>query len=109
MAWTIEEALVDEAIERTEKTNEGYSFWLKNIPTEISIVLSVNPVAGGFNFQLSHSIHTPIQIMAYHPSRPWGDDEAYALHLAVCTITDYYKQAINKGHIPSETWLIANN
>ncbi|MEM6190488.1 hypothetical protein [Shewanella scandinavica] len=108
MAWTIEEALVDEAIERTEQTHEGYSFWLKNIPIEISIVLSINPVAGGFNFQLSHNIHTPTQIGAYYPSRPWGDDEAYALHLAVSAITDYYKQAINEGHVPSKDWLITN-
>lgn len=106
MAWTIEEALTDDAIERAEKTNQGYSIWLEGIPIEISISLSVNPAKGGFNFHLSHHIHTPSQIGPYNPSRPWGDDEAYALHLAVTAITRYYNQAIKEGHKPSDSWLV---
>jgi len=108
MPWTIDAALEDDAIERTEKTNEGYSFWLKGIPTEIQVVLSVNPASGGYNFHLSHFIYTPKQIGPYQPSRPWGDYEAYALHLAVIAITQYYRDAINAGLAPSSAWLIAN-
>lgn len=108
MAWTIESALADEAIEKTEKTGQVYSFWLKGIPVEIQVVLSVNPERGGFNFHLSHSIHTPKQIGPYHPSRPWGDDQAYALHLAVTAVTQYYKEAISAGIAPSAKWLIPN-
>lgn len=108
MAWTIEEALKDESIERTEITGEGYSIWLKDIPTEISIVLSVNPTNQGFNFKLSHYIKTPTQIKKYVPSQPWGDYEAYALHLAVITITKHYKIAISKGYSPSTSWLVSN-
>ena len=108
MAWTIESALEDEALEKTEKTYEGYSIWLKDIPVEISIVLSVNPSRGGFDFRISHYIRTPTQIGPYIPSRPWGDDEAYALHLAVSTITQYYKDATKKGHVPSQSWLTQN-
>ena len=108
MAWTIAAALEDEAIERTEKTDKGYSFWLKGIPTEISILLSINPDRGGYNFHLSHFIHTPRQIGEYRPSRPWGDDEAYALRLAVTAITQYYRDAVNAGMTPSSGWLIEN-
>lgn len=108
MPWTINAALEDEAIERTEKTNEGYSFWLKGIPTEIQVVLSINPARGGFNFHLSHFIHTPKQIGPYHPGRPWGDDEAYALRLAVTAITQHYNNAVNAGLAPSSDWLIQN-
>ena len=108
MAWTIESALHDEAIEKTETTGQGYSFWLKGILVEIQVALSVNPERGGFNFHLSHFIHTPKQIGPYHPSRPWGDDQAYALHLAVTAITQYYKEAIAAGIAPSENWLIPN-
>lgn len=110
MSWTIEDALNDDdsAIEKTEITNSGYSIWLKSIPIEIRITLSTNPLHGGFNFDLSHHIHTPTQIGPYHPSRPWGDDEAYALHLAVTAITQFYKQAVDAGHKPSKSWLIPN-
>ena len=105
MPWTIDEALNDEAIERIERTNSGYSFWLKGIPIEVSVVLSINPVRGGYNFNLSHFIKTPSQAGPYRPGRPWGDDEAYALHLAVTAITQYYNQAVKEGHSPSEEWL----
>lgn len=108
MAWTIDAALQDEAIERTEKTDEGYSFWLKGIPIEIRVVLSINPARGGYNFHLSHFIHTPKQIGPYLPSRPWGDDEAYALRLAVTAITQYYSDAVKAGIAPCSEWLIAN-
>lgn len=108
MAWTIDAALEDEAIEKTKKTNEGYSFWLKGIPTEIRVVLSINPVFGGYNFQLSHFIHTPKQIGPYRPSRPCGDDDAYALHMAITTITQHYREAVNAGLSPNSAWLIPN-
>lgn len=106
MPWSIDEALNDEAIEKTELTQSGYSFWLRGIPVEISVILSVNPVHGGFNFHLSHFINTPSQAGPYRPSRPWGDYEAYALHLAVTAITQYYNQAIGEGHQPSREWLV---
>lgn len=38
MSWTIEQALKDDSIERVEKTESGYSFWLKGIDIEISVV-----------------------------------------------------------------------
>lgn len=108
MAWTIDAALEDDAIERIKKTDQGYSFWLKKIPTEISVVLSINPSRGGYNFHLSHYIHTPKQIGPYRPSRPWGDDAAYALHLAVTAITQHYRDAVNDGRVPNSSWLIKN-
>lgn len=108
MPWTIDAALEDEVIERTEKTDYGYSFWLIGIPTEIQVVLSINPARGGYNFHLSHFIHTPKQIGPYRPSRPWGDDEAYALRLAITAITQHYKDAVNAGLAPSKSWLVKN-
>jgi len=108
MTWTIDAALEDQAIERTQQTEEGYSFWLKGISTEIRVILSFNPVRGGFNFHLSHFIRTPNQIGRYTPGRPWGDDEGYALHLAVTAITQYYGEAVKAGINPSPDWLIEN-
>jgi len=109
MTWTIEAALNDDAIKKSEKTNEGYSFWLNGIDTEISVILSVNPLRGGYNFHLSHYINTPSQISAYIPSRPWGDDEAYALHLAITAITQYYNQSLKDGESPSSDWLMPSS
>lgn len=108
MPWTIDDVLKDDVIEKTEKTGVGFSFWLKGIPTEISVVLSVNPARGGFNFQLSHVIKTPCQTGPYYPGSTWGDYEAYALHMAVTAITQYYKQAVREGKKPSKEWLIPN-
>lgn len=107
--WTIEDALKDESLEKIEKTNEGFSFWLKGIPTEISVVLSLNPLRGGFNFTLSHYIKTPVHSSAYRPSRPWGDNEGYALHLAVTAITQHFREAAAKGFTPSSDWLKPDN
>jgi hypothetical protein len=106
--WKIETAIEDDAIEKTEISGQEYSFWLKMIPIEIKVKLSVNPISGGFNFDLSHFIHTPKQIGPYRPSRPWGDDQAYALRLAVTAITQYYKQAVDAGLPPSSDWLVPN-
>lgn len=108
MAWTIESALDDKSIDRTEKTLRGYSFWLKGIPTEIQVVLYVNPAKGGYNYHLSHLIKTPEQAGTYFPSTPWGDDEAYALHSAVSAITQYYSIAVEHGRVPGPEWLIKN-
>lgn len=108
MAWTIESALDDQSIERTEKTLRGYSFWLKGIPTEIQVVLYVNPAKGGYNYHLSHLIKTPEQAGKYSPSRPWGDDEAYALYSAVSAITQHYSIAVEHGRVPGPEWLIKN-
>lgn len=107
MPHTIESALNSEFIERSEATHAGYSFWLKGIPVEIKVVISINPVEGGFNFKTSHVIHTPKQIGAYRPSHAWGDYPEYALHRAVTSITGEYGIAVKAGLKPSTDWLVA--
>lgn len=97
-----------DSISEFAPTHNGFSFWLKEIPTEIKIVLSINGERGGFNFQTSHSIKTPHQASPYRPSRPWGDDAVYALRLAVTSITQYYREAVNSGLKPEAGWLVSN-
>ncbi|NCB47403.1 hypothetical protein EOM81_10355 [bacterium] len=108
MTWTIDSALEDAAIDRFEKTSEGVSIWLKEIPVEIKILLSYNGERAAFNFSLSHAIKTPEQSGPYRTSRPWGQYLEYALHLAVDSLTKYYKQAVKNGFKPSKDWLVAN-
>ncbi len=107
MPHTIESALSNEFIERSEATHAGYSFWLKGIPVEIKVVISINPVAGGFNFNTSHAIYTPKQDGPYRPSHPWGDYQEYALHRAITSITGEYAIAVRAGLKPSSDWLVA--
>jgi hypothetical protein len=108
MAWTIEAALDDEVIENPRKFISEYQFTLRGIAALITIRL-YKPIHGeGVEFEQSCYIHTPTQATPYRTSHPWGDDEAYALHLAVRSITQYYNEAVRLGHSPSESWLVPN-
>ncbi|MGN6094265.1 MAG: hypothetical protein ACTHOL_18090 [Luteibacter jiangsuensis] len=105
------EAIFDVPAIETWRTIEPlkYSFRLKNIPTNITVSLSI-PRGGrrGFNFRLSHAIHTPTQMGPYHPGIPWGDDLPSAVHQAVMAITSYYDDAVKEGHAPTAEWLVFN-
>ena len=59
-------------------------------------------------FRLSHAIKTPLQFGPYRTSCPIGGDPAYALNLAVMGLINYYREAVDDGHTPSEDWLVEN-
>jgi hypothetical protein len=104
-----EDAFQRDAVTRWKKLDAAtYIFALKNIPTDIRVVLTPNRDRKGFNFHLSHVIHTPAQIGPYYPGIPWGDDLPYALSQAVSAITMFYDTAVEKGHKPSMEWLVPN-
>lgn len=87
-----------------------YTFALKGISTDIRLVLKPSrDLRRGYDFRLSHLIHTPAQIGPYQPSNPWGDDLAYALRQAVTSVTMYYDMAIERGFTPNPDWLVPNN
>jgi hypothetical protein len=109
MAWTIDKALDDKNINLiSTRIFSEYKFTVGKLTTEITIRTYKEKEHGGYIFEQSHNIKTPAQLSAYHPSRPWGDYEAYAVHLAVTSITQYYEEAIKAGHVPNESWLIPN-
>ena len=97
----------EDAIEKFKLESDHVSIWLKQIDKEIKIQLSENFSEGGTNYHLSHAIKTPEQMSAYISSREWGDYPAYALHMAVTSITQYYNIAIRNGHTPSGDWLVS--
>jgi hypothetical protein len=109
MAWTIDQALEDVSIKviRRRPLNE-YQFTVGELKTVITIRTYEQTVGGGYIFEQSHFIKTPLQPDYYCTSRPWGDYEAYAVHQAISTITEWYRDAVNAGHTPSESWLISN-
>src|SRR3989344_1216432 len=94
----IQATISQDEIAAFKPTYSGFSFWLKGIPAEIKIELSINGEHGGFNFHTSHSIKTPLQAGPYHPSRPWGDDASYALHMAV-RMRDRKSTRLNSSHM----------
>ena len=109
MAWTIKQALADKSITLVKRRiyNE-YQFTVGELKTIITIRTYKETEHGAYLFEQSHNIKTPVQISAYHTSRPWADYEAYAVHLAISGITQYYNEAVKAGHKPKEFWLIPN-
>lgn len=108
MPWTIETALEDKYLSQTRKLLSQYEFQLGTLTPRITIRLYETVGGKGVWWEQSHYIKTPGMGDKYCPSRPWGDDEAYALHLAVTSLTSYYGNALKQGASPSDDWLIPN-
>lgn len=110
MPWTPEDVFTTDAdaIDVAKELVKEYQFTLKDISTPITIRLYRVFGAEGIHFTQSHFIHTPVQAGKYATSRPWNDDLGAALHQVVSGITQYYNQAVKKGHAPDEAWLIPN-
>ncbi|MHC2456225.1 hypothetical protein ACVMIX_002866 [Rhizobium leguminosarum] len=80
-------------------------FRLNGIATVIDIGLK--DMGNGYTqFIRSHAIHAPVQAGPYWPGRDFDDDPAYAMHRAIDSIVDYYKDAVRNGHTPSASWLV---
>ena len=108
MAWTIKKALKDDHILEPLKLVSEYEFIVGKLstPIKVKIFSIVNSVR--FLFRQSHFIHTPVQADPYMTSRIIEDSEAYALHRVVDSIISHYKEAVNNGHEPEESWLVVN-
>lgn len=80
-------------------------FRLAGIPTVVTIGL--HHLDNGYTqFRRSHAIHTPTQIGPYYPGRDFDDEPAYAMHRAIESLVDYYREAVRKGHAPDSAWLV---
>lgn len=112
MAWTEKSIFEDKALLEPRKFVAEYEFYLKAIPVKIRVRiyedLKPNVPSDPYYFSTSHSIHTPEQIGPYTPSAPWTSDPQYALRKAVESVVLYYRAAKEKGHQPSESWLVRN-
>lgn len=108
MPHTIDDALSDPLVTVVERDDEigWYTIRLGDLKTNVSIDLGRLQTSDRTKFRTSHVIHTPLQNDAYRTSLPFADYWAYALHRAISGLTDYYNQAVAKGHTPSENWLV---
>ncbi|MBY0280000.1 hypothetical protein K2Z84_32085 [Candidatus Binatia bacterium] len=86
-----------------------YRFWLGELSTVIRIRLFQEMGTERVHFEQSHFIHAPTQAGPYMTSRPWNDNEDAALNQAVMFFEMHYHEAVEKGHIPDESWLVAND
>lgn len=102
----INEVFDDDAIEYSKVLISEYKFSVKDIAIEITIRI-YKSTTGNFDFTQSHYIKTPTQIDEYI-TNPSHDTEERSLSRAVRTITQYYNEAVQANHEPSEDWLIEN-
>ena len=61
-----------------------------------------------YTYTLSHYFKTPTQISAYRPGSRSHSTEQSTIEAAISALTMHYPEAINNGHEPDESWLIAN-
>ena len=108
MPFTIDDILSDPLVTVIERDDEMGNFALKigSLQTVIFISLGRARTSQTTKFNLSHAIHTTVQIGAYRTSIPFADYWEYALQKAVSGLTSYYKQAVTAGHTPNEDWLV---
>lgn len=108
MPWTIDSALDDRDIEILNRDDEMgiCEFRIGVLKTVISIQVTRLPGKERAVYTRSHAIHTPLQFGPYRQSRPYWDDVPYALHQAINSITSYYRQAVEAGHVPEDSWLV---
>lgn len=108
MPWTLDTALEDDlvTVEERNDTIGSYAIRVGTLKTLVFIELRRLLNSDHIEFNVSHSIHTPVQAGPYRTSRTFEDDAAYALHRAVDGLTTYYRQAVSAGHTPQESWLV---
>ncbi|MGX5805323.1 hypothetical protein ACWGS9_29415 [Bradyrhizobium sp. Arg314] len=95
----------DPAIQIVEAHPSRARFRLTGIDTLIEIDLDY--AGNGYTrFKRSHAIKTPTQAGPYWPSRDFDEDPAYAMHRAIESLVDYYREAVRAGHTPASTWLV---
>ncbi|MBN2410521.1 hypothetical protein JXQ31_02440 [candidate division KSB1 bacterium] len=109
MPYTIETAFDEKPVENPRKLLSEFKFNLSGIDTEITVRIFKNIINETVFFEQSHYIHSPVQIEPYHTNSNWGENEAYVLHRAIESLTDFYNNAINAGHKPNESWLVQND
>ena len=108
MSWSREEALTDPAVVESMKFLSEFRFFLKDIPTEITVRLYQPVHSGDIVFRRSHDI----AVTGINPPAPaeCEDDcgEGEVLHVAVADLIAVYNAARAKGLKPETSWLKPN-
>ena len=110
MSYKIDEILANPLLTVEERDDERGSFAVRigRLTAVISIELGRFHTTETTKYRISHAIHTPKQLGPYRTSRPSADSWEAALQKAVNGLTSYYKEAVDSGCQPHETWLVEN-
>jgi hypothetical protein len=108
MPMTIDAALDNPLITVLQRDDpSGYvRFRLGALLMEIEIWVTRRPELGIYVFTQSHAIRTPKQDAPYWTSRPYNDSAALALDQVISGLEQHFKEAVEAGLIPDETWLV---
>jgi hypothetical protein len=111
MAWTIDTALEDKLINNVIRNDKigTYEFRVGVLNTTVTVEVYRLPNGDEAVYRRSHDIHTPGQLGPYRQSRPYWDNVPYALHQAIDSLTSYYRNAVNAGYTPDESWLVGRH
>ena len=110
MPYTIDSALDHDLVTLVTRRDDFgiYELRIGDLETLVTIELGKTPDDRFTKFKVSHSIHTPVQLDPYRPGRPYNDNPPAALRQAITGLTQYFEDAVRKGHTPSEEWLVEN-
>ena len=108
MSWSREEALTDPAVREPMKFLSEFRFFLRDIPTEITVRLYQPVHSGGIVFRRSHDI--AIKGVIPTPATDCSEDsgEGEVLHAAVNDLICLYNAARAQGLKPDASWLKPN-
>jgi len=108
MVWDFDDALNDPLVTVVNRIDDWGTFEIQlgAIPTIITIELGRHMNSNETKVNVSHAIHTPIQMGPYRTSIPYWDDPEYALEMTINGFTQYYENAVSAGHTPDVSWLV---
>lgn len=108
MSWEFDEVLSHELVhkESWDESRGTLEFRIGVLQTIITIELGRFMDCDWTKFWRSHAIKAPHQHGPYLPSKEFGDDPPHALHQAISSFTRDYEIAVEKGHTPSDEWLV---
>jgi hypothetical protein len=107
LTHTFDNVLANDLIKVVHRNDSRGVFVIQvgELRTQIEITLSRYMDCDRTTFWLTHAIKTPIQSFASRPRYLEADYPASALFYAVSNFTDWYRDAVEQGHKPSDDWL----
>ncbi len=110
MPHTLDSALDDDLISILTRYDDMGIFEVRvgELDTIVTIDLGRFISSDQTKFRVSHAIHTPTLAAPYRTRKLFADYPAYALHRAIRGLTEDYRDAVKRGHAPSDSWLVKN-
>lgn len=109
MTYTFDSVLDDDVVTivHQDDIRGVFEILIGDLKTPVTIELWRFFDRDQIKFLVSHAIKTPLQAGPYRTSYPIADDPEYALHRAVSFgLTQWYREAVDAGHVPNEDWLV---